>query len=279
MHLLDPPAWLSRYVTSGSIPAEILARSADIAAEIAAERRGWINYPLLNASGRGDDYSLQDNGSAPRATEHAAALPPIAALARRLRDEGVPLHCARVAVLFPRSVFQPHADLYESVRLLIPLTDHPAGECRYLSQSVRFSMVPGDAWRIIRRAVHGSANLSRTSPRVALLLDLTSGSDAPPWTAGGNGVPDDRRIVLPPWTDDRRAEWFDHIRGREQSANAATAIHEFALLPFLYEIEPQRAVEEMRRFRDTTRGASAEWDEAIAARESTLKLVGMEKDA
>src|ERR1700733_7620158 len=80
---------------------------------------GWVNFPLLNETGRAGDVGLKPFSTPPRKTEFAAQLPAVARILDGFAGDGLKLLFARVAVLGRRDVLRPHVDTYPNTRLLI----------------------------------------------------------------------------------------------------------------------------------------------------------------
>ena len=165
---------------------------------------GWVNLPLFNRSGAGDDYALEAHEGPALETPLCAELPAAAELVRWVASEGFCVEVARLAVLEPGAQLRAHVDEYERLRLIVSLNEDPA--FRHVLGELCVSFAGGELWAVDGHACHGAANLHPTTARAALLIDARPAtSRLPAWYASTWEVPAARRLLRGPWDPPARA--------------------------------------------------------------------------
>jgi len=145
-----------------------------------ASLAGWVNFPLVNESGRAGDVGLKPFSTPPRKTAFASQLPAVARILDEFAREGLKILFARVAVLGPRDALRPHVDTYPNTRLLIALSEQ-GDDFRHLYDNACFAMRVGEVWGGDGATCHGAANVAFSGHRVLLLLDVVPDAGAPDW--------------------------------------------------------------------------------------------------
>ena len=185
-------------------PARLAAEAAPALAAVdrlradVGELPGWVNLPLFNRSGRSDDFVLEAYEGLAQPTSLCEALPAAAELVRWVRDQGLCVEVARIAVLEPGAQLRAHVDEYERLRLIVGLNEDPA--FRHVLGELCVSFRGGELWAVDGHACHGAANLHASARRVALLIDARpETSKLPSWYSGPWEVPLARRLTRAPW--------------------------------------------------------------------------------
>ena len=172
---------------------------------------GWVNLPLFNRSGSAQDYTLEAYEGEAQATSLADLLPASAELVRWVRDQGLSVEVARIAVLEPGAQLRAHVDEYERLRLIVTLNQDPA--FRHVLGELCVSFQSGELWAVDGQTCHGAANLHATTPRVALLIDARpESSQLPEWYSAPWEVPTQRQIPRGPWDEAARAARLSEVR-------------------------------------------------------------------
>lgn len=155
---------------------EALDRPADLYDEFTIG--SWVNHPLLNQSGTGNDSTFRD-GTGVRATPVLEQLPAVRALLDKyFHNER--LMMARVRDVREWSII-PHRDFLELdsdssryFRVLMTLQANDA--CMNSDESMVFRMRPGEVWFLDAAGVHSAINTSSRS-RWSLCLDFDLGDE------------------------------------------------------------------------------------------------------
>ena len=188
------------------------------------QMEGWINFPLFNQTGDAEDLRLEMYAGAGRMTPHAAQMPATRGVVSALRDAGLAIKQARIAILDPRSALRCHVDMYPAARLIMPLNAEGSAH-RHVFGSACISMRPGELWGVDGDVCHGAANVAESGHRVALLVDADlEASSLPDWYTAPWKIPDNRRVARARWSGvpyDTEAEWH--------------------LAPFEYQLTPEEA--------------------------------------
>jgi len=172
---------------------------------------GWVNLPLFNRSGSAEDYALEAYEGPAQPTSLADELPASAELVRWVRDQGLSVEVARIAVLEPGAQLRAHVDEYERLRLIVTLNQDPA--FRHVLGELCVSFQSGELWAVDGHTCHGAANLHATAPRVALLIDARpESSQLPEWYSAPWEVPTERQIPRGPWDESARAQRLAEVR-------------------------------------------------------------------
>lgn len=172
---------------------------------------GWVNLPLFNQSGDAQDYALEAYEGQAQPTSLADELPAAAELVRWVREEGLCIEVARIAVLEPGAQLRAHVDEYERLRLIVTLNEDPA--FRHVLGDLCVSFRSGELWAVDGHTCHGAANLHSSQRRVALLIDARpESSQLPDWYSAPWEVPTERQIPRGPWDERARAERLGEVR-------------------------------------------------------------------
>ena len=219
---------------------ELCRADAGRAVEIFGELRaadaslaGWVNFPLLNESGRAGDVGLKPFSTPPRKTEFASQLPAVARILDGFAGEGLKLMFARVAVLGRRDALRPHVDTYPNTRLLIALSEQ-GDDFRHLYDNACFAMRVGEVWGGDGASCHGAANVAFSGHRVLLLLDVVPDAGAPGWLHARWRLPPQSAIARPRLLPEMRRRLFDSARTLAAQDGPERAERELLLLPFEY---------------------------------------------
>ena len=194
---------------------------------------GWVNFPLLNESGRADDVGLEPPAAPPRKTALAAQLPAVARILDGFEREGLKLQFARIAVLGRRDALRPHVDTYPNTRLLIALSEQ-GDDFRHLYDNACFAMRVGEVWGGDGAACHGAANVAFSGHRVLLLLDVVPDAGAPDWLRARWRLPPGSTVARPRLSPEARRRLFDSARALALDDGPERAERELLLLPFEY---------------------------------------------
>lgn len=198
-----------------------------------ASLAGWVNFPLLNESGRADDVGLKPFATPPRKTAFASQLPAVARILDGFEREGLKLLFARIAVLGQRDALRPHVDTYPNTRLLIALSEQ-GGDFRHLYDNACFAMRVGEVWGGDGATCHGAANVAFSGYRVLLLLDVLPDASAPDWLHARWRLPAESTIARPRLLPAARRRLFDSARMLARDEGPERAERELLLLPFEY---------------------------------------------
>lgn len=198
-------------------PARLRAEAPRVVAAVERLRSevpdlpGWVNLPLFNRSGSAEDYLLEAYQGEALATPLADELPACAELVRWVRNEGLSVEVARLAVLEPGAQLRAHVDEYERLRLIVTLNEDPA--FRHVLGELCVSFQSGELWAVDGHTCHGAANLHPKTPRVALLIDARpESSQLPDWYSAGWEVPVARQIPRGPWDAVAREARLSEVR-------------------------------------------------------------------
>lgn len=173
---------------------------------------GWVNLPLFNQSGSLEDYALKEYQGQAQPTSLADELPAAAELVRWVRDQGLSVEVARIAVLEPGAQLRAHVDEYERLRLIVTLNEDPA--FRHVLGDLCVSFQSGELWAVDGHTCHGAANLHASARRATLLIDARpEESQLPEWYAAPWEVPTERQIPRGPWDEAARAQRLAEVRG------------------------------------------------------------------
>ena len=247
------PATLYTRRIDAKLCAADVARTIEIFERIKAgdeSLQGWVNFPIVNGTGRGEDIGLSPYEGAPRSTELARQLPAISRIVDDFLEDGLSIRIGRIAILGARDVLRPHVDTFPNTRLLIPLTEQ-GDDFRHLYDNACFAMQVGEVWGGDGTTCHGAANVAASGHRVLLLLDVVGPGEA-------TSVPEWLRAPwrIPPTSFVRRARWDEGVRAREfarigehvERHGAAAAERELLLLPFEYAMPANYVYREMLLF-------------------------------
>ncbi|BCY09356.1 aspartyl/asparaginyl beta-hydroxylase domain-containing protein [Actinoplanes sp. L3-i22] len=207
------------------------------------ELAGWINFPLLNQTGTGNDLILEAYPGPARPTEYADRLPAAMSVVRRLTRAGYDFSHARVAVLPGREVLRPHVDMYPAVRLIVALNEQD-DDFRHVFDDDVIAMRPGEVWGVDGTQCHGAANVAPSGTRVALLLDARPGS-GPGLGAGAWRIPAGRRLRRSAWTAAARERRRARFRGLAGTHGLAAAEKEWHFLAFEFDLRAADAYGEL----------------------------------
>lgn len=210
--------------------------------------RAWINFPLMNESGRTDDFALEHLNRGGTYTDYALRFPSCREVVEKFRDRSMVVTNARIAVLFEQGIFRPHTDSYDSSRFLIPLNQHDT-DFRHIVDPTCFLMRAGELWWIDGRSLHGAANVRDREKRVMLLIDVTSTS-AREALGPSQPIPADHLCERKPWTTDSKAELFGKLESVAGAWSFDALERELLMIPFLYDLDVARAYAEIAAFCD-----------------------------
>lgn len=221
-----PAACFGTVADPAALAAEVPYALSVIDAVRAAwpQMEGWINFPLYNASGDGDDLALALYDGPARPTRHAAAMPVTARVVEALIAMGFAVKQARVAVLLPRAALRCHVDMYPADRLILPL--NAQGDAfRHVFGAQCVAMAAGELWGVDGAICHGAANVAPSGHRVALLVDADPDASRPPaWYRAPWRLDPARALARPAW-----------------SAAAYPDEAAWMLAPFEYALSPEAA--------------------------------------
>lgn len=198
-----------------------------------ASLAGWVNFPIVNESGRSDDVGLRPFSTPPRKTAYAAELPAVARILDGFTAEGLAISFARIAILGQRDALRPHVDTYPNTRLLIALTEQ-GDDFRHLYAGACFAMRVGEVWGGDGTTCHGAANVAFSGFRVLLLVDVLRGAGEPAWLAAPWRLPASALVHRPALTSARRKLLFASARAIAREGGPERAERELLLLPFEY---------------------------------------------
>jgi Aspartyl/Asparaginyl beta-hydroxylase len=208
--------------------------------------RDWINFPLMNESGRTDDYRLVQSNRSGTYTDHASRFPHCREIVEVFRARSMVVTDARIAVLYERGIFRPHTDSYDSSRFLIPLNEQET-DFRHIVDPTCFLMRAGELWWIDGHCRHGAANVRDRGKRVMLLIDVSR--DSPRSALGpSRPIPSDHLCPRMPWTEEARAAIFEHLRPVVGSWSFDDVERELLMIPFLYDLDVARSYAEIEAF-------------------------------
>ncbi len=222
---LDPALCRADAARAVEIFGELRAADASLA--------GWVNFPLLNETGRAGDVGLKPFSTPPRKTAFASQLPAVARILDAFAQEGLKILFARVAVLGRRDALRPHVDTYPNTRLLITLSEQ-GNDFRHLYDNACFAMRVGEVWGGDGATCHGAANVAFSGHRVLLLLDVVPDAGAPAWLHARWRLPPESVVVRPRLSPDMRRRLFDGARALAMQHGPEHAERELLLLPFEY---------------------------------------------
>ena len=230
-----------------------VARTIEIFERIKAGDKsleGWVNFPIINGTGQGDDVGLKPYAGPPRTTELAAQLPAVSRIVADFQDEGLSIRIGRIAILGQRDALRPHVDTFPNTRLLIPLTEQ-GNDFRHLYDNACFAMRVGEVWGGDGTTCHGAANVAGTGYRVLLLLDVVGPDEAetsPPWLCAPWRIPPSSFVRRATWNEASRAREFGRIAQGVQRHGSDAAERELLLLPFEFSMPANYVYREMLLF-------------------------------
>jgi hypothetical protein len=188
----------------------------------------WINLPLLNRTGRADDFIINKDSECIRPTPYAKALPTALLIVDDLRRWRFAVHNVRLAILAPGGVLRCHVDMHQSIRLLFQLNES-GRQFRHLFEDICVSMRAGELWAVNGQSPHGAANLSRTTQRALLIID---GQAAETFRhVDKQTIPRSRTIDRKPWTK----VTFQIVLNRLHAVTSVARVErEILRLPFIF---------------------------------------------
>jgi hypothetical protein len=207
--------------------------------------KSWVNFPLLNQDGNHHNISAIPYEGEARKTSYAAHFPCAMRLICRMREAGLHILYARIAVLMPQDVLRPHVDTYQTVRVLIPLNER-GDDFRHLVGDECIRMRLGDIWQINGQICHGATNLGSQGTRIMLIIDGSPHSQLPAtWYGPTISIPRDR--VIRRDTSDRQRLWAD---AHELAAmgDEAEAERRWLMAPFEFTITAELMYAELYNF-------------------------------
>jgi hypothetical protein len=235
-----------------SASRRILADEANVAIAIALQVKSysgdvlsWVNFPLMNSTGENDDLLLQPYSGCVRPTKYSDQFPATMKFISWLRELGLDISHARIAVLLQRDVLRPHVDTHRTIRLIIPLNDQGA-DFRHVIGPFAIAMRTGDIWIVDGRICHGAANVSDRNCRAALLLDARPAtsmfreSDSSQWR-----IPGDRMVHRKKWDNEARARSRQRFYSILHSHGIEAAEKEWHFTSFEFDMPPQLAYHEL----------------------------------
>lgn len=203
----------------------------------------WVNFPLLNSSGDHADLTLRPYVGAAKSTAYARRLPQAMNVVDTLVRSGFDVCYARIAVLIGRDVLRPHVDMYEAIRLIVPLNEHGA-DFRHVFGDFVITMRTGELWAVDGKRCHGAANLSQKANRVALLVDARRDSRSAGWAHSWR-LPTGRNIDRPKWTRKVRRRLRREFLKTLDSEGCEAAERSWHFTSFEYRIGPEAAYREL----------------------------------
>jgi Aspartyl/Asparaginyl beta-hydroxylase len=208
--------------------------------------RDWINFPLMNESGRTDDFNLVQSNRSGTYTDYVSRFPSCREIVEAFRERSMVVTDARIAVLYERGIFRPHTDSYDSARFLIPLNELDR-DFRHIVDPACFLMRAGELWWIDGHSLHGAANVGNRAKRVMLLIDVSRES-ARSALGPSRPIPADHLCEREPWTGEARTAIFEELRAVAGSWSFDAVQQELLMIPFLYDIGVARAYGEIEAF-------------------------------
>lgn len=237
--------------------AEVAVRIATRIAMEAGIARSWINFPLINQTGHPDDFLLTEYEGDGRPTPYTATLSQTARVVAEMQEAGVNIRYARLAVLFGRDVLRPHVDMYQALRVLVPLSEQRQ-DFRHIAGEHCVAMRVGEMWGIDGSVPHGAANVGDGGHRVMLLIDADPQSTCgPDWWSVPWRVPAERAVPRREWSREVRSSYYNRAAALVATHGADWVEREWLFVPFEHEMRADYVFAEMLAF--------ARWMEAQAA--------------
>jgi hypothetical protein len=218
----------------------------------------WVNFPLMNKTGKTDDFALQHTGESGRYTDYASGFPTCSTIVEEFRARSLVVTNVRIAVLRERGIFRPHLDSYDSSRFLIPLNQNEA-DFRHIVDPHCFLMRAGELWWIDGKSLHGAANVGERKKRVMVLVDVTSASRREA-LGPSRPIPPDHLCPRDRWTSEARASLCARLRALIDEREHHEIEREMLMIPFLYELEVPAAYREIAAFCDVFADVAARED-------------------